>query len=83
MDKEKKMPQQKKVTFCNLSSKSRKAGREKMHAKAKENTYKDSKSTQRRRLDTIKKAANGKWWIEQYLMGSLISTKTMTGIDDE
>ena len=77
------MPKQKQVTFCNLSSTSRVAGREKMHIKTKETVYNSNLSTQRRRLATIKKAANGKWWILQYLMGSIINTKTMTGIDDE
>ena len=76
------MPQQKQVTFCSLSSKNRTAGRNKLHQKAKERVY-DEPSCHKRRIDKIKKAANGCWWIEAYLMGELTYKPTFSGIDDE
>ena len=51
--------------------------------KAKE--YNDGLTGTQRRTQKIKKAANGCWWIEQYIMGSLVanSTSRKIGIDDE
>ena len=35
-----------------------------------EKIYKESMPTHARRVKAIKKAANGCWWVEQYLMDS-------------
>ena len=41
-----------------------------------------SKALQRR-AQKIKKAANGCWWIEQYIMGSITYRPDLRGVDDE
>ena len=49
--------------------------------KAKE--YNDGLTTNQRRTQRIKKAANGCWWVEQYIMGATTYHKDLQGIDDE
>tara|TARA_R100000458_G_C8170991_1_gene171496 strand:- start:440 stop:673 length:234 start_codon:yes stop_codon:yes gene_type:complete len=66
----------KKTTLVDLSSEQRAAGRAKPQEKPKE-------SCQDKRVRTIKKAANGCWWIEQYLMADITTRKTTWGIGDE
>ena len=75
---------EKKVTFCNLSSENRGAGRKVAQEKAKETPYDTEASTHNRRIQRIKEAANGCWWVEAYIMGNLIHKKSIDGgIDDE
>ena len=75
---------EKKVTFCNLSSENRYEGRRLAQEKSKVKTYDTETSTHERRIQRIKKAANGCWWIEAYIMGNLIHKKSIDGgIDDE
>ena len=66
----------KKTTLVDLSSEQSTAGRAKPKAKRKE-------SCQDRRVRTIKKVANGCWWVEQYLMADITTRKTTWGIGDE
>ena len=37
----------------------------------------------KQRYQKIKKAANGCWWVEQYIMGSITYRSNFKGIDDE
>ena len=67
----------KKTTLVDLSSKQRSPGR------AKPNKDKPKISCQDKRVQTIKKAANGCWWIEQYLMADITTPKNKWGIGDE
>jgi hypothetical protein len=77
------MAREKKVTFCNLSSENRNVGRRIAQEKSKETTYNTTASTHNRRIQKIKEAANGCWWVEAYIMGNLIYPKNTDGIDDE
>tara|TARA_R100000808_G_C2129639_1_gene139078 strand:+ start:430 stop:702 length:273 start_codon:yes stop_codon:yes gene_type:complete len=46
--------------------------------------YNDGLTSQQRKQKRIKDAANGCWWIEQYIMGTLsYSPNSMNGVDDE
>jgi hypothetical protein len=47
--------------------------------------YDDGLTTTQRRTQKIKEAAGGRWWIEQYIIGSIVanSNSRKSGIDDE
>tara|TARA_Y100001938_G_scaffold148155_1_gene231088 strand:- start:698 stop:934 length:237 start_codon:yes stop_codon:yes gene_type:complete len=48
-------------------------------------TINDGLTPIQRKYKKIKEAANGCWWIEQYIMGTLTyrPTNIMAGVDDE
>ena len=77
------MAREKKVTFCNLSSGSRSAGRRIAQEKAKETTYNTETSTHNRRIQKIKEVSNGCWWVQSYLIGNLIYIEKRDGVGDE
>ena len=64
---------------------SRQNGRNKINAKRRKDSFNDGLTSCKRRQLAIKKAANGKWWIEQYIQASLYwrDPDEMRGIDDE
>jgi hypothetical protein len=47
------------------------AGREKAIAVRKANAYNDGLTSTKRRVLRLKKAANGCWWVEQYLIANM------------
>ena len=46
-------------------------GRDKGNIKRRKDSFNDGLTSCQRRQLAIKKAANGKWWIEQYIQASL------------
>ena len=64
---------------------SRQNGRNRSNAKRRKDSFNDGLTSCKRRQLAIKKAANGKWWIEQYIQASLYwrDPDEMRGIDDE
>ena len=64
---------------------SRQNGRNKINAKRRKDSFNDGLTSCKRRQLAIKKAANGKWWIEQYIQASLYwrDPDELRGIDDE
>ena len=64
---------------------SRKAGLNKSNAKRRKDSFNDGLTSCQRRQIAIKKAANGKWWIEQYIQASLYwrDPDELKGVDDE
>ena len=76
MDKEKKMSYNGKFTkktspLAQFTDERREVG------------LKKGRAVQKRRAQKIKKAANGCWWIEQYIMGSITYRPDLRGVDDE
>ena len=63
----------------------RKNGRKKANEVRRKDSFDDGLTSVQRRQKAIKKAANGKWWIEQYIQASLYwrDPDEMRGIDDE
>ena len=68
-----------------MSEISRKTGRDKGNAKRRKDSFNDGLTSCKRRQLAIKKAANGKWWIEQYIQASLYwrDPDELRGLDDE
>ena len=64
------MSTRKKVTLAKFNGRD-KAGRELGIAKRQENAENDGMTSHERRVSKIEKAANGKWWVKQYLMGNM------------
>ena len=64
---------------------SRQNGRNKSNITRRKDSFNDGLTSCKRRQLAIKKAANGKWWIEQYIQASLYwrDPDEMRGIDDE
>ena len=60
-------------------------GRDKGNVKRRKDSFNDGLTSCKRRQLAIKKAANGKWWIEQYIQASLYwrDPDELKGIDDE
>ena len=63
----------------------RENGRKKSNEVRRKDSFNDGLTVAQRRQKAIKKAANGKWWIEQYIQASLYwrDPDEMRGIDDE
>ena len=84
MDKEKKMSNYKKRTslaqFTDVRRKVAEIHRQKTR---KSKAINDGLTQTKRKTQRIKKAANGCWWIEQYIMGSITYKKDLQGVDDE
>ena len=64
---------------------SRQNGRNKINAKRRKDSFNDGLTSCKRRQLAIKKAANGKWWIEQYIQASLYwrDPDELRWLDDE
>ena len=60
-------------------------GRNKGNTKRRKDSFNDGLTSCKRRQLAIKKAANGKWWIEQYIQASLYwrDPDELRGLDDE
>jgi hypothetical protein len=60
-------------------------GRNKSNVKRRKDSFNDGLTSCKRRQIAIKKAANGKWWIEQYIQASLYwrDPDELRGLDDE
>ena len=87
MDKEKKMSYNGKFTkktspLAQFTDERREAGLKKGHAVQKSRAIKDGLTSIQRRAKKIKEAANGCWWVEQYIMGSITYRKDLNGVDD-
>ena len=88
MDKEKKMSYNGKFTkktspLAQFTDERREIGLQKGREIQKNKAINDGLTTIQRRTQKIKKAANGCWWIEQYIMGSTTYRKDLQGVDDE
>ena len=84
MDKEKKMSNYKKKTnLAQFTEVRRVIGQKKGREARESKAINDGLTTIQRRTQKIKKAANGCWWIEQYIMGSTTYRKDLQGVDDE
>ena len=88
MDKEKKMSYNGKFTkktspLAQFTDERREVGLKKGRAVQKSKAIKDGLTALQRRAQKIKKAANGCWWIEQYIMGSITYRPDLRGVDDE
>ena len=59
-------------------------GRDKGNIKRRKDSFNDGLTSCQRRQLAIKKAANGKWWIEQYIQASLYwrDPDELRGIDE-
>jgi hypothetical protein len=74
----------KNTTFAKFTESRTEAGRTAGRKVRTENAVKDGLTQAQRRKKRIKDAANGCWWIETYIMGSMSpSEKRLAGIDDE
>ena len=60
----------KKVVLAKFDERSE-IGREKGIATRKANAHNDGLTSSKRRIQKIKKAANGCWWVEQYLLANM------------
>ena len=69
----------------NFTDLGRKNGRDKANKIRRKDSFNDGLTSCKRRQLAIKKAANGKWWIEQYIQASLYwrDPDELKGIDDE
>jgi hypothetical protein len=84
MDKEKKMSNyRKKTNLAQFTDVRRQIGGKKGQEARKKNTINDGLTPTKRRYKKIKKAANGCWWVEQYIIGSTTYHKDLQGVDDE
>ena len=77
-----KMAYKKKVTLTNLSDNRRDVGKQLLHQK-RTKAVNDGLTPQERRDKRIEDAANGCWWVKQYIMGSATRLDSEKGIDDE
>jgi len=64
------MAKKKKVILAKFDERSE-IGREKGIAIRKANAHNDGLTSSNRRIKKIKKAANGCWWVEQYLIANM------------
>ena len=78
-----KMGYEKKVTLANFSDARRNVGRTALREKQKEFVDDDGFTSSDKRYKKIEDAANGCWWVKQYIMGSIAPNKKNQGIDDE
>jgi hypothetical protein len=62
---------EKKTTFSNLSSQNRDVARQDKIGHGRNKVYNDNLTSHARRVKKISDAANGKWWIKQYLLGNM------------
>ena len=84
MDKEKKMSNYKKKTnLAQFTEIRRKTARNKARTTQSELAIKDGLNPTQRKQKKIDKAANGCWWIKQYIMGTLSYRQDLCGVDDE
>ena len=71
----------KKTTLAQWTDERRKKGQKKgQETKKKVN---NGVSQTKQKYQKIKEAANGCWWIEQYIMGSITYRPSLKGVDDE
>jgi len=71
----------KKTTLAQWTDERRRKGQKKgQETKKKVN---NGASQTKQKYQKIKKAANGCWWIEQYIMGSITYRPSLKGVDDE
>jgi hypothetical protein len=77
------MSQRKPRTRTNFSNLSRNNGLIAGKKTQKANAINDGLTPTQRRTEKIKKAANGCWWIEQYIIGTISYARNLNGIDDE
>ena len=71
----------KKTTLAQWTDERRRKGQRKgQETKKKVN---NGASQTKQKYQKIKKAANGCWWIEQYIMGSITYRPSLKGVDDE
>ena len=71
----------KKTTLAQWTDERRRKGQRKgQETKKKIN---NGASQTKQKYQKIKKAANGCWWVEQYIMGSITYRSNFKGIDDE
>ena len=71
----------KKTTLAQWTDERRRKGQKKgQETKKKVN---NGVSQTKQKYQKIKKAANGCWWIEQYIMGSITYRPSLKGVDDE
>ena len=77
-----KMAYKKKVTLTNFSDNRRNVGKQLLHQK-RTKAVDDGLTSQERRSKRIEDAANGCWWVKQYIMGSTTRLDSEKGIDDE
>ena len=68
-----------------MSEISRRNGRNRGNAKRRKDSFDDGLTSCKRRQLAIEKAANGKWWIRQYIQASLYwrDSDELRGVDDE
>ena len=71
----------KKTTLAQWSEVRQKEGQKK--SKQARKSINDGLNPTQRKYQKIKKAANGCWWIEQYIMGTMTYRANMVGVDDE
>ena len=71
----------KKTTLAQWSEVRQKEGQKKGQIKRKK--VNNGVNQTKQRYQKIKKAANGCWWVEQYIMGSITYRKNDKGVDDE
>ena len=71
-----KMAYKKKVSLSNLSDNKR-------DVRKQTKAINDGLTPQERRDKRIEDAANGCWWVKQYIMGSATRLDSEKGIDDE
>jgi hypothetical protein len=71
----------KKTTLAQWTDERRRKGQKKgQETKKKIN---NGASQTKQKYQKIKEAANGCWWVEQYIMGSITYRSNFKGIDDE
>ena len=65
------MSSEKKTTLINLSNQNRDVARQVKLGQGRKKEYNDGLTSHARRVKKINDAANGKWWIKQYLLGNM------------
>lgn len=65
------MSKEKTTTLINLSNQNRDTARQEKIGKGRKKEYDDGLTSHARRVKKINHAANGKWWIRQYLLGNM------------
>ena len=73
----------KKTTLAQWTDERRKKVQRKGQETKNKNKVNNGVSQTKQRYQKIKEAANGCWWVEQYIMGSITYRSNFKGIDDE
>ena len=73
----------KKTNLAQFTEIRRQTARNNARITQSELAIKDGLNPTQRKQKKIDKAANGCWWIKQYIMGTLSYKHDMVGIDDE